>query len=325
MSIFTGREVAIGFFKETTRATWAAPTYWIPRRSGNFDNKFEVLEDPSTYGTLDPVTGADKIKHWSEGEFEGNVGATTIGLLLKALFGTESAAAASGETIVYEHTFSLQTSAQHPSIAVTKKDASRTFGFANCMITSFEISCELDDYVIFTIGLRGKQGSTQTATVSYAASDYLFTRSSVTLKRSTSLSGLASGTAVNVKNFKVNFTPNVIDDDILGSASPNDFLNTEWRVEGEFELKYEDDTFHDFTNAQTATYYRLYMENSTTIGNAEKPSLQLDFCKVVSKEWERTDELGEIVGQSVKFVARYSQADSLSVRAILTNLVTSVY
>lgn len=324
MSIFTGRQVSIGFFKEAVRGTWATPTYWVPRASGDIDDMFDVIENNSSYGTIDQVTGAALNKKWSEGSFEGLVGDTSIGLLLKCLFGTESAAAASGETIVYEHTFSLLTSAQHPSLSVTKKDPYRTLGFSNAMITSLEITCEPDNFVMFTVGIKGLPGATQTATVSYSTENF-FTRSGVTLKRATSLAGLSSGTAVNVSKFKVVFTPNVVDDDILGNAAPNDFLNTAFRTEAEFELKYEDDTFHDFLKNSTATWYRLLMTNSTTIGNAENPSLQIDFCNVMHKEWSRKDENDDIVGQTVKIVGKYNTTDAMSVRAILTNLVTTTY
>ena len=324
MSIFSGRQVSIGFFLETTRGTWATPTYWVPRVSGDIDDKFDVIENSSSYGTIDQVTGSTLSKKWSEGSFDAIIGDTSIGLLLKALFGTESAAAASGETLVYEHTFTLQTSAQHPSISVTKKDSVRTFGFSNSMITSLEINCDSDNYAMVTVGFKGLPGVAQTATASFTTENF-FTRSGITLKRATSLAGLSSGTAVNVSKFKVVFTPNVIDDDILGSASPNDFLNTAFRTEAEFELKYEDDTFHDFLKNGTSTYYRLLMTNSTTIGNAENPSLQIDFANVAHKEWSRKDENDKIVGQTVKIVGKYNTTDALSVRAILTNLKTTTY
>jgi len=323
MAIFSGREVAIGFAKEAVRGTWLTPVYWVPRVEGDLDNQFQIIEDNRSFGTLDDVVGAAKNKQWMEGAFTGNLGDTTFGLLLKSLFGTEAISSAI-QTVVYEHTFTLQTSAQHPSLSITKKDPVRTFGFTKCMITSLEIECSVDDYVRFTVGFRGLLGTAQSASVSYT-SDNLFTRSMTTLGRAGTLAGLSSATAVNVKSFKVTFTPNVVDDDILGSASPNDFLNTNFRVEGEFELKYEDDTFHDFVNNQTATYYRLLLTNPTTIGSSENPSLQLDFVNCKQESWARTDENNDIVGQSIKIVPKYNSTDTFAVRAILTNLRNTVY
>ena len=324
MAIFSGREVNIGFAKESTRGTWLTPAYWIPRISGDIDDKYDVIEHTGGYGTLDAVTGAAKSKQWAQGNFTCNVGSTSIGLLLKSLFGTETVATASGETVVYEHTFNLQTSAQHPSLSITKKDGVRTFGFTNAMITSLEINAVSDDFVTCVVGVKGKSGATQTATVSYSTETF-FTRSGITLKRATTAAGLASGTAANIKSMKLVFTPNVMDDDVLGSADPNDFLNTEFRIEGEFELKYEDDTFHDFVKNQTATYYRLLMLNSTVIGNAENHSLQVDLMSVASKEWARKDDNGSIVGQTVKIVGKYNTTDAKSCQLILTNLISTAY
>lgn len=324
MAIFGGREVKIGIAKESTRGTYVAPQYWVARAAGNFDDKFDIIEDPSSRGTIDAAIGAAKSKQWAEGTVEGMVRGNEFGLILKALYGTETVATASGESIVYEHTFDLQTSAQHPSLSITKKDPARTYGYVNAMISSLEITADPDNFVSFVAGFRAKVGATQSQTATYV-DQKVFTRSMVTLKRATSLAGLAGGTAINVRNFKVTFTPNLVDDDILGSADPNDFLNTTFRIEGEFELKYEDETFHDFTKNQTATYYRLYMEDPTTIGTAEKTSIEFLFADVISKEWERTDENDEIVGQTIKFVGRYDLTDAISSRIILTNLISAAY
>lgn len=320
----SGRQISTGFAKESSRGTYAAATYFIPRISGDFDDTYDVIEHSASYGTLDAVTGSAKSKQWSEGNFTANVGATSIGLILKALFGTENAAAAAGETIVYEHTFTLQTSAQHPTLSLSKKDGVQGFGYTNCAVTSLEIAASTEDYVTFTAGFRGKAGATQTVTPAFTTETF-FTRSTVTLVRATSLSGLASGTAVAVKDFKVTFTPEIVDDDILGSADPNDFLNSNMRIEAEFTLKYDAATFHDFVANQTATWYRLLMIDTVTIGNAEKYSLQIDLMNVVSKEWSRKDDNDKITEQVVKLVGKYNTTDAKSVQVILTNLLTTAY
>ena len=325
MAILTGRQVAIGFAKESARGTWVTPTYWIPATSINIDDHYNVIENSASFGVLNDVTGAVKSKQWSEGDVSGPIGDLSFGLLLKALFGTEQSAQVGGETLVYDHTFTLQTSAQHPSLSVTKADSVRTFGFPNSMVTGIEIDCVMDDYATFKLSLAGKAGASQSASASYTAEN-LFSRAGITLVRATTLAGLSSGTAISIKKFKVSLQPNVVHDDVLGSADPNDFLNTAFRIEGEFELFYNDDTFHDFTKNQTATYYRLKLINSgVTIGNSSNPTLTIDFANVVSKDWSRKDENDNIVSQTVKFVGKYNTTDALAMQAVLRNLRTTAY
>lgn len=321
---FAGRSVSVGIAKESSRGTWVDAAYWIPVSSLDFDDKFDVIENDASYGVLNDVTGAAMSKKWAEGDLEGPIGDTSIGLVLKSLFGTENKTTTSGESAVYDHAFTLQTSAQHPSLSVTKKDSVRTFGFTNAMVTGLEINAALDSFATAKISLRGQAGATQTSTPSYTTEN-LFHRTGITFLRSTSLAGLDSGTAVKVKSCKLTFNPNVVDDDVLGTAAPNDFLNTEFRAEGEIELLYEADTYHDFVKDQTATYYRLKLTNPTLLGVASYPTLQFDFAKVASKEWSRKDELGNIVSQTVKFVAKYNTTDALAVQVLLRNTLSSVY
>lgn len=325
MAIFTGRQVAVGFAKESSRGTWVTPAYWIPATTIDVDDRYGIVENNASFGVLNDVTGAVKAKQWAEGDVGGPIGDLSIGLLLKALFGTEQSAQVGGETLVYDHTFTLQTSAQHPSISVTKADSARTVDFANAMVTGLEIDCVMDDFATFKVSLAGKAGASQSATATYTAEN-LFSRSGITLVRATTLAGLSSGTAVSIKKLKVVFIPNVVHDDVLGSADPSDFLNTAFRIEGEFELNYNDDTFHDFAKNQTATYYRLKLINSgVTIGNSSNPTLTIDFASVVSKDWSRKDENDNIVSQTVKFVGKYNTTDALAVQAVLRNLRTTSY
>lgn len=322
---YIGRRINYGIAKEATRNTFVSATQWLPWRSGSIDDKYEVLSDESTFGVIEGVVGAAVNKQWSEGSLEILLRETSFGLILLSLFGSEAVGTTSGETIVYDHTFTVAQTSQHQSLSITKKDDYRTFGYTNSVVTSLELSSTTDDYVIATVGFKGKTGATQTGTVAYTADSYTFVRSGTTLVRATSLAGLSSGTAVSVQEFKITFTPNVVDDDVLGSAAPNDFLNTSFMVEAEFTLKYADSTFQDFVSAQTATWYRIQFQNATTIGTAAKPTLYIDLANVKHESWERKDELGNIVMQTIKIVGKYNTTDAMMCRAVLRNLRSTVY
>ena len=322
---FIGRRINYGIAKESTRGTWATPTYWLPWRGGSVDDKFDILSDESTLGVIEGVTGTAVSKTWGEGSLELLVRDTSFGLILLSLFGTDTKSTTSGETAVYDHTFSVAQTSQHQSIAITKKDDVQTFGYAGGVVTSLEIESKPDDFVVATVGLKCKGGSSQSATASYSSDTYTFTRSTTTVVRSTSLSGLSSGTAVSVQDVKITITPNVVDDEVLGTSTPNDFLNTSFSAEAEFTIKYTDATFHDFVSAQTSTWYRIQFQNTTTIGTSAKPTLYFDFSQVKHESWERKDELGNVVMQTIKLVGRYNTTDSNMVKAVLRNTLSTAY
>ncbi len=322
---FIGRRINYGIAKESTRGTFATATYWLPWRGGSHDDKFDVLSDESTLGVIEGVTGAAVSKTWSEGSLELLVRDTSFGLILLSLFGTDTKTTTSGETVVYDHTFTVAQSAQHQSLSIVKKDDVQTFGYTGGVVTSLEIEAKPDDFVVATVGLKAKGGSAQSGTTSYSSDTYTFTRSTCTVVRAASLAGLTSGTAVSVKEVKIKLTPGVVDDDVLGSSTPNDFLNTSFMVEAEFTLKYTDATIHDFVANQTATWYRIQFQNSTTLGVSAKPTLYFDFSSVKHDSWERKDELGKVVMQTIKIVGKYSTTDTSMVKAVLRNSLATAY
>lgn len=323
---FIGRRINYGIAKESTRGTFATAQYWLPWRGGSHDDKFDVLSDESTLGVIEGVTGAAVSKTWSEGSLELLVRDTSFGLILLSLFGTDTKTTTAGESAVYDHTFTVAQSSQHQSLSITKKDDVQTFGYAGGVVTSLEIESTPDDFVVATVGLKAKGGSSQSGTASYSSDTYTFTRSTTTVSRATSLANLTSApTTVSVQDVKITFTPNVVDDEVLGSSTPNDFLNTSFNVEAEFTIKYTDATYHDFVSAQTATWYRIQFQNATTIGVGSKPTLYFDFSNVKHESWERKDELGNVVMQTIKLVGKYSTTDSSMIKAVLRNSLSTAY
>lgn len=48
MPKISGRKIAVGFGKETTRGTAVAPSLWYPRVDMDFDEKIESVENESS-------------------------------------------------------------------------------------------------------------------------------------------------------------------------------------------------------------------------------------------------------------------------------------
>src|SRR5688572_8435009 len=82
-----GRLHNIGLGKESTAGSAVAATNWLPKISGAFQPRFEVMRDPASFGTIDGVKEAQTVKAWTEVELEGVLRDVFGGHLLTAAFG----------------------------------------------------------------------------------------------------------------------------------------------------------------------------------------------------------------------------------------------
>ncbi len=134
-----------------------------------------------------------------------------------------------------------------------------------------------------------------------------------------------TGSAIKLKTAKISFDENAEDDDVLGSTSPRDFLNKEFKVEGSLEAIWENESdFKTAALANSVQAMRFKLTNSdVTIGTSANPALILDFPRCYFTEISRPVKIKDIMYQSIKFKATYSLTDALLVKGTATNTVAS--
>lgn len=319
-----GRLVNLGIGKESSRGTPVAPTYWLFKSDLNYQEKFEQAVEDSSVGVIADAIDAQITKRWAEGSFAGDIKDKSIGLILLSLFGSVNSALHSGESIVYDHTFSLGNSAQHPSLTLGIDDPWQDYQFALAMIESLEIKYERGKFVAFTANFKSKKGATATLTATYTVENS-FRPQDLTFKIADNLSGLGSASAITIKSATIKFEKNLEIDDVLGSVDPADFLNKQFVCTGTIEAVFEDEaTFKTIALGSTAKALRFDIKNtSVTIGSASNPELQIDLAKVKFSEITRATPIGDLVKQTLGFKAFYSLSDSKMFSVILTNLAVS--
>lgn len=324
MGKIIGRRISLGIAKEATRGTAeTAATFYFPLLSKSYDEQIEQAVDESSIAVIEDSIGAKIVKKFAKGDFEGNIGDKSFGLLLYSLLGTVSSALKGGESVVYEHTYSIEQSAQHKSLTMFVDDpAVQDYKYPLGMVESIEINAEKGKFVTFKIGVRSKKGATATLTPSFTAENNFLAQHAV-FKIATNLAGLDAASPVSIKKINLKFTPKLEDDDVLGSVEPNDINNTEFSVEGSAELTFEDATFITALTGDTAKAMRLDLTNSdVTIGTSSNPRLKIDLASVKFSEVARKMDNKDIVTQAVKFKAFYSITDSKLLTIVLTNLQT---
>ena len=322
MSKFIGALANIGVAKETVRGTAeTAATFYIPNTSFSVDDKIEQVLDENTLGVIEDSVGANITHKMAEGEIEGKIGDKSLGLILYALFGAK---AVSGPTdSAYTHTFTVAQSAQHQSLTVFQDDPNQDYKYANAMIKSFELMCDLGKFVTYKVAFQSKAGSTGTLTPSYAAENTFLPQYGA-FKTATTAAGLDAASAFVIRSFKLSVNKNLQEDNAIGNLNPVDILNTQIAIEGELEFVFNDETFKTQMLADTAQALRIKLTNTdVTIGSAAHPDLQIDLNAVKYSEFTRKYSNKDITTASVKFKAFYKLADAKMVTATLINTQTS--
>lgn len=327
MSKGIGRLFQVGIAKETSRGTpQGSATFWIPFSELGIEEKDNKIFEEQAYGVIEDSIGSTITKQWAEGSFKAPIGDKHFGLILLAALGSVSSGTHAGETIVYDHTFSVQQGAQHQALTLFLDDplAAQDYKHALAVIDTLEISYEPGDYITYSANVRAKKGATATLTPSITVENK-FTHKHFAFKIASSLAGLDAGSAIALKSLTLSITKNLEDDDVLGSITPNDFLNKQFVIEGKLEALWQNESdFKTNTLAGTMKAVRLDLVNTdTTIGNAANPTVRIDLAKVTFTEITRPIQINEMVKQSVSFKAHYSTSDAKMIAALITNLTAS--
>lgn len=322
-----GRQYSVGLAKESSRGTAiSSATYWLAFSDAAIDEKFNNVIDEQAIGVVEDSNGQTRVKNWAEGPISAPIADKHFGLILLSLFGTDTPTTHAGETIVYDHAFTVQQGVQHQSLTVFLDDPITTVDYKHALavVTKLDLDYALGKFVEYTATIKALKGATGSQTPSITTENR-FVPQYLTFKSAANLSGLAAATAIPLKSLKLSIDAGTTDDDVLGNVAPRDFLNTTFSVEGQLEAMWQ--TESDFkTNAlaNTAQALRLDLINTdVTIGSATNPELKIDLAKVIFTEFSRPIKIKDVVYQTVKFKASYSTADSQMIKATLTNLVAT--
>ncbi len=321
---FLGRLVSIGIAKEATRGTYVAPTYWEKHDALKIDDEIDEVVDDAAAGVIEAGENSFGVAKYSKFEIDTKIKDKTFGLWLLAIMGTDTPALHSGETLVYDHVYSVAETNQHQSLSLSVKDPVQSYKYALGCIDTVELTFEVGKIAVVKINGMAQLGVTVSPTVAMTAQNY-FLPQYMTYKDASLSTGLAGATAKKIKKFTVKITKNLERDMVLGSAAPNDFFNKTFNVEGTIEAFFSNES--DFKTGFIADGYRAMLldaiNTDVTIGTAANPELkvQLNRCKI--KSLGRDLGIGNIVKQTVSFAGLYDLTTSAQLLITLTNLVAS--
>ena len=216
------------------------------------------------------------------------------------------------------HMFSRENSNTHPSFTWYDIDSVASSYATFLMINTFEISCEVEDYVRFTAEMQGKQmqAVAQGTTITPAYADEPeFTASMAWVRFANNEAWLDSADEICMQNFRLSINKNLTDVQCFGSTDVEAFYNQQFSVEWDFEALYTSTTLRDYALDSTKKAVRFYVENNGTTFSA----MYIDLMKVWLNEWTKTDSNNELIRQTMWFSWQYSNEDGATIEILLIN------
>ncbi len=323
MTNFSGRKVAYGIGKETTRGTGVVPSYWLGWMTGDVEDEGKTQLNESAINVLDQNMGAEITELTGGGKIDGLLSDQSFGLVLYSLFGSHSAALHSTETAVWDHTFTESQTNQSQSVTLTRKDPNVDIQFALAMLKSLELDVVSGDYIKYSTEWVTQPSATSAATTAFLAENH-FTAKMATLKLAANVAGLGAATAIQAKEVKLTIDKDVNPYFIIGQNNPEDIFSQKTTVKGDFTLLYTDDTYKTLRFNNTPQAVLIDLKNTgVTIGTASSPELQFQLPQVYLTEWKAAQPIDGMVEQTVTFEGTFSLASAYMMQAILTNTVST--
>lgn len=319
MSRYIWRKINVGFGKEATRWTAVAPAIFVPKATLEFEEKSEKVIDESSIGVIEDSFDWHVSKQYAEWSFECNVYANAIWYILLNVFGSVATSWSSGE---YTHAFSVAENNQHQSLTIGLADDTQDKQFPLAMVNSLEISAEVWDFVKANADFRSKKWSNASLTPSYS-SDFALLWKNVQVYFADDLSWLDTATAIKATNFTLTINKNLEDVDVLWSVEPDDFCNTQFTVEWNVELLWDDETYKSIFMNGTKKAMRIEIIDWNTTLSSWHPTLSFDLASVIMTEFAKTQDNDALIRQGLTFKALYSMSDAKMITAKLINSKTS--
>lgn len=322
-----GRLTSIGIAKEATRGTAAVPTYWVPVRDLDFDDKLELKDNESGYGTIDAVQDSQILQQWSEGSFGGKIFDISEGVILRGVFGQAPVSVQRAASGVYDHTFDMANTNQHSSLTVAIKEANQNLRYVNAVVDSYELEATLDDFIHRSVGLKGKLGATASDTIAYINENEFvpkhmtFKTAAVAASKAAHVTALDGAAATKIRSVTLSIAKNAEPLYVLGSKDIDDVANKQLEVTGSIEAYYDSTTLRALYFANTHQGGRIDIINTDVlIGSTHNPALRFELYDMVFTSWERGFDNNDVMTQTMEFKAVLNVAAGASITGRLTDL-----
>ena len=298
-----GRLESVGIGKEASRGVGVPASHTLPRIGYTFDDKSNKVVSSEVLGHISGNGNqAVNTALFSEGNIDGEVNVNSFGLILLALFGSESVSTVSGAK---KHAYSLVNSNQHQSLSIHLDSGDGSILdriYEGCVLDSLELNIVPDDFVKFVAGVKGRKGQDSSFTPAYAE-DFKFIGRDVTVKIASDTSGLAGASGLSLKEVKLSIQKNADYNFTLGTLEPENIPNKQIVVQGTITLDHESSTFRDYMLNGDYKALSIHLNNTRDAISTNTPQMYFELPVVEFFEWERDNKAESIITQTINFRA----------------------
>ena len=176
MSQLGGRQVEIGIGIETSAGTPVAAADSFKWDSFSMQAISDKILLQSARGLRNKTSNSVILKKYGKGSLEFVPTVDILPYILGLTLGTRSSGTHSGESAVYDHTFTIQNANASMKTATffVKQGSGTIERYSNCVVDSFDLTVE-KDFAKCKIGIYGNYPDTGSFSPSYTQ-DTLFTR-----------------------------------------------------------------------------------------------------------------------------------------------------
>lgn len=317
MTKFIGRRGSLGIAKESSRGTAVAPAYWIPNAKMSFFDGIESASESQGLGNIADQDSFYVTFKLASGSVDAELYDSALGYILMSLLG---AAPNSSGTNPTTHTFTLSQTNQAQSLTFYWKDPDRNYAFRLGIVDSLKVTVAPKGMVEYSFTIKSRKSNDWTTlSPTWTSLGSKFLHQHLQVRLATTVGGLSGATKLNLTHFEMNINRNTMFDETVGTSEPIDILSQQLAVEGNFELKLEDETYRNLMRDNT------YNAMEVKLVNGANSILQLQFPRVSFSSWQPDFTLNQIAKQKINFKANYDAANGLDIisTAVLTNLKSS--
>lgn len=320
MAITGGREVNVGIGIETTPGTPVAAAFYPQFTDLSMQAVSEKLTFEGARGVRNRVSNSIIRRRMSRGSVATALDPVTAALLFRLALGSIASATASGETIVYEHTISVQNAnaTMKTFTMLIERGGVVTERFSNCAINALNLECS-DGFAMITADIVGGFPDTGTVTETYTKPT-LFAYSNMTVKFGTSITNALAAAATKVKGMTLNIDNAIQEDEafLSGSDQPQAWVNGPLTVTGSYTIQFSDTTELNKYKANTK-HAAVISFTGAAIGTAEFEEVSIRLGRLVLTDPPIENDLDGVITLTQNFTVEYDSTD-LDIRVIVTNL-----
>lgn len=320
MSLEIGRQSWIGFAREITAGVPVTPASYVQFLEFTLQAKHEPLPDVQSYGLRDEEFGQSVAgKKWSEGEIKAILDPTNIGFILAMALDVPTSVNSAGS--VYTHTFVREATTLPITYSITHKRINDQLLYTFVTVDSLKLAFE-NGLISAQAKMMGRFPVATTSGTQTVVSGTLLSFKDSVIRISSTITAAESATPIKVQSFEISFENNAQINHRSGNNDANDISFGKFKVTGSMTIFFENTTQRDYFYNLTKNAL-IFQATGNQIGSGLSEYVKIRVPKFRVQDYEISGSADEPIVETMKFVAEYDTATSLTVDVAIRNLKTS--